>query len=121
MNDRPEDHPVSVTSLHSAPVELTQVGEDSRLAATRANTLVPQHAIAASFRRLSAQPMCLVNLFTRTDIRSCHIARSDLPRVVRGRERGLLDTSGVARWSERGVSFKHGEPISSVRDPGIEP
>ena len=65
--------------------------------------------------------MCLVNLFTRTDIRSCHIARSDLPRVVRGRERGLLDTSGVARWSERGVSFKHGEPISSVRDRGIEP
>ena len=32
--------------------------------------------------------MCLVNLFTRTDIRSCHLARSDLPRVVRGRERG---------------------------------
>lgn len=32
--------------------------------------------------------MCLVNLFTRTDIRSCHIAWSDLPRVVRGRERG---------------------------------
>lgn len=42
-----------------------------------------------SFHRLSAQPMCLVNLFTRTGIRSLrHIARSDLPRVVRGRERG---------------------------------
>ena len=54
----------------------------------RANTLVRQLAIAASFRGLSAQPMCLVNLFTRTDIRSCHIAGSDLPRVVRGRERG---------------------------------
>ena len=53
----------------------------------RANTLGRQHAIAASFGRLSAQLMSL-NLFTRTDIRSCHIAGSDLPRVVRGRERG---------------------------------
>lgn len=44
--------------------------------------------------------MCLVNPFTRTDIRSCHIARSDLPRVVRGRWMLLA----WARWSERGVS-----------------
>jgi putative addiction module component (TIGR02574 family) len=46
----------------------------------------PRGGSPASFLRLSAQPMCLVNLFTRTDIRSCHIARSDQPRV--GRERG---------------------------------
>ena len=40
--------------------------------------------------------MCLVNLFTSTDIRSCHIARSDLPRVVRGRWILLAWPAGVS-------------------------